>query len=64
MGTLFGFRYVGHFKKIAVSGQRNGTIMENVLTHIKVYSCIKSIYTIYCTSSVDVYVNTVHSATC
>jgi hypothetical protein len=44
MGTLFGFRYVEHFKKITISGQRNGTIIVNVLTHINVYLCIKSIY--------------------
>jgi len=43
MVTLFGFSYVEHFKKI-VSGQRNGTIMENDLTHIKVYLSGKSIY--------------------
>jgi len=41
MVMLFGFRYVEHFKKITVNGQRNGTIMENILTHIKAYSCRK-----------------------
>ena len=45
MVTLFGFRYAEHFKKIKVSEQRNGTIMENVLTHIKAYMCRK--YSVY-----------------
>jgi hypothetical protein len=41
---LFYFRYVEHFKEIILSGQRDGMITENVLTPIKVYSCIQSIY--------------------